>query len=232
VQLTNPGGTCVSSYPDQRGNPQCVQVPIPIYGVASIGGDTNFTSNIEYRIPIAGPVTFSLFDDFGIDTAFNKGQLKQSVEGFQALLSPLYGCPTVLDGACIGGTPGSQVGFKRNIHPIAGTNFVPRMSMGGEIAVIMPVINAPFRLYWAYNPLRLDERPYCNLGEGSGKNQSCNTLITPAMFPNATSNATSGAECNTNAGQYTYCQAVQGYGARNLFREPRKTFRLTVSTTF
>jgi outer membrane protein insertion porin family len=34
------------------------------------------------------------------------------------------------------------------------------------------------------------------------------------------------------AGTYTYCQAVQAYGARNLFREPRKTFRLTVSTTF
>jgi hypothetical protein len=87
-------------------------------------------------------------------------------------------------GACLDGIQGSQVGFKRDIHPIAGTNFVPRMSMGGEIAVIMPVINAPFRLYYAYNPLRLDERPYCNLG--AGKNQSCNTLITPAMFPNAT----------------------------------------------
>jgi outer membrane protein insertion porin family len=226
VQLTNPDGTCVSRNPGQTQDNQCVQVPIPIYGVASIGGDTNFTTNIEYRIPIAGPVTISLFDDFGIDTAFNKGQLKQSTEGFQSLLAPLYGCPVVLDGVCKGGIQGSQVGFKRDIRPINGTNFVPRMSMGGEISVIMPVINAPFRLYYAYNPLRLDEQPYCNLG--TGKNQSCNTLITPAMFPNATS------DCShpLNAGIYTYCQAVQAYGARNLFREPRKTFRLTVSTTF
>jgi outer membrane protein insertion porin family len=228
VQLTNPDGTPVPRNPGLPQENQYVQVPIPIYGVASIGGDTNFTSNVEYRIPIAGPVTISIFDDFGIDTAFNKGQLKQSTEGFASLLSPLYGCPVVYDGACVGGIPGSQVGFKRDIHPVAGTNFVPRMSMGGEIAVIMPVINAPFRLYWAYNPLRLDERPYCNLGSGSGKNQSCNTLITPAMFPNANS------DCShpLNAGTFTYCQAVQGYGARNLFREPRKTFRLTVSTTF
>ncbi len=34
------------------------------------------------------------------------------------------------------------------------------------------------------------------------------------------------------AGDYTYAEAIQGYGARNTFREPRKTFRLTVSTTF
>jgi outer membrane protein insertion porin family len=34
------------------------------------------------------------------------------------------------------------------------------------------------------------------------------------------------------AGDYSYQQAIQGYGARYVFREPRKTFRLTVSTTF
>jgi hypothetical protein len=36
------------------------------------------------------------------------------------------------------------------------------MSLGAEISVIMPIINAPFRIYYAYNPLRLYERPYCN----------------------------------------------------------------------
>jgi outer membrane protein insertion porin family len=34
------------------------------------------------------------------------------------------------------------------------------------------------------------------------------------------------------AGDYTYQQTIQAYGAQNLFREPRKTFRLSVSTTF
>jgi outer membrane protein insertion porin family len=199
------------------------EVPLPIYGIASIGGDTNLTANAEYRIPIAGPVTFSFFDDFGIDVALNKGQLKQSPQGFASLTAPLYGCPVYNNGACQGGKTGprSKVGFQRNIHPISGTNFVPRMSTGAELSVIMPVINAPFRLYYAYNPLRLYEKPYCNLGIWQGKNQSCSAqLITRDMFPAG------------GAGDYTYGEAIQGYGARDQFREPRKTFRLTVSTTF
>jgi outer membrane protein insertion porin family len=37
---------------------------------------------------------------------------------------------------------------------------------------------------------------------------------------------------NTTAGDYSYQQALQFYGADYQLREPRKTFRLTVSTTF
>jgi len=221
VQLTNPDGSCV---PRDSNNPQlnqCIQVPLPIYGVASIGGDTNLIANAEYRIPIAGPVTFSFFNDFGIDVALNKGQLKQSPEGFASLTAPLYGCPVYNNGSCQGGIPGSQVGFKPDIRPISGTNFVPRMSTGAELSVIMPVINAPFRLYFAYNPLRLFERPYCNDVVIGGNKGSCSAeLITRDLFPPG------------GAGDYTYQEAIQAYGARDLFREPRKTFRLTVSTTF
>jgi outer membrane protein insertion porin family len=221
VQLTNPDGSCVPRDPANPQLNQCIQVPIPIYGVASIGGDTNLTSNAEYRIPIAGPVTFSFFNDFSIDTAVNKGQLKQSVEGFDSLTAPLYGCPVYNNGACQGGIPGSLVGFQRNIRPVMGTNFVPRMSTGAELSVIMPIINAPFRLYYAYNPLRLYERPYCNdVVLGSNKGSCSAELITRDMFPVG------------GAGDYTYNEVLSAYGARYLFREPRKTFRLTVSTTF
>jgi outer membrane protein insertion porin family len=45
-------------------------------------------------------------------------------------------------------------------------------------------------------------------------------LITRDLFPQG------------GAGDYTYAEALAGYGARYLFREPRKTFRFTVSTTF
>ncbi len=31
------------------------------------------------------------------------------------------------------------------------------MSTGLELQVILPVVNAPFRIYWAYNPLRINE---------------------------------------------------------------------------
>ena len=226
VQLTNPDGECVPRDTTNTQESQCVQVPLPIYGIASIGGDANFVSNIEYRIPIAGPVTFSFFNDFGINSAVNKGQLKQSVQGFTSLTAPLYGCPNLQVSAggtatCTGGTPGSEVGFVRDIHPVRGTNFVPRMSTGAELAVVMPVINAPFRLYYAYNPLRLYERPYCNAILGGTAKQSCTAqLVTRDMFPEG------------GAGDYTYQEVIAGYGAQNRFREPRKTFRLTVSTTF
>jgi outer membrane protein insertion porin family len=221
VQLTNNDGTCVPRDPNNPQLNQCILVPLPVYGIASIGGDTNLTANAEYRIPIAGPVTFSFFSDFGIDTALNKGQLKQSPEGFATLTAPLYGCQTISNGACLSDIHGSQVGFQQNIRPIAGTNFLPRMSTGAEISVIMPVINAPFRLYYAYNPLRLYERPYCNTVNLGGNKESCSAqLITRDLFPQG------------GAGDYTYNEAIQAYGARNLFREPRKTFRLTVSTTF
>jgi outer membrane protein insertion porin family len=222
VQLTNPDGSCVPRDQTQSQLNQCIQVPLPIYGIASIGGDTNFTSNIEYRIPIAGPVTFSFFDDFGINSALNKGQLKQSPEGFASLTAPLYGCPVIVsaNGTCEGGISGSLVGIKQNIHPISGTNFVPRMSVGGELSVIMPIINAPFRFFYAYNPLRLYERPYCNMGLGSNKSSCSAEMITRDMFPPG------------GAGDYTYNEVIAGYGVQNIFREPRKTFRLTVSTTF
>jgi outer membrane protein insertion porin family len=224
VQLTNPDGTCVSRDTNQ---PQlgCIQVPLPIYGIASIGGDTSLVTNAEYRIPIAGPVTFSFFDDFGIDVATNHGQLKQSVEGFASLTAPLYGCPvydnTTVNGGCLNGIPGNLVGFKRDIRPVSGTNFLPRMSVGAEISAIMPIINAPMRIFWAYNPLRLYERPYCNdVLIGSNKGSCSAELITRDMFPTG------------GAGDYTYGEAMQAYGSRYLFREPRKTFRFTVSTTF
>ena len=221
VLLTNPDGSCVPRDPNNPQLGQCIQVPIPVYGIASIGGDTSFLSNAEYRIPIIGSAMIGFFDDFGMDVVTNHGQLKQSPEGFASLTAPLYGCPVYNNGSCQGGIPGSQVGFERNIRPVLGTNLVPRMSLGGEFSIIMPVINAPFRLYYAWNPLRLYERPYCDDVALGAKVQSCSAeLITRDMFPVG------------GAGDYTYQQTIQAYGAQNLFREPRKTFRLSVSTTF
>ncbi len=223
-QLTNPDGSCVYSNVQNQAANQCVEVPLPVYGVASIGGDTNLTTNLEYRIPVVGPFTFSFFDDFGIDSALSHGQLKQSPEGFASLTAPLYGCPVINTNSltgCEGGIPGSEVGFLEDIKPVAGTNFVPRMSTGAELGWIMPVLNAPFRIYYAYNPLRLYERPYCD-EPGSGYHElSCSAaLITRSMFPPG------------GAGDYTYGEAIQAYGAQDVFREPRKTFRFDISTTF
>jgi outer membrane protein insertion porin family len=202
--LTNPDGSLVPRDPQ---NPQLgpIQVPLPVYGVVSVGGDTTFTSNMEYRIPIAGPVTFAFFDDFGLDVILRKSQLRQSVEGNDIINAPLYGCPTYINGACQGG---QSVHFSPLIAPIYGTNLVPRMSLGGELQVILPIVNAPFRIYYAYNPLRLYRQV-------PGQ-----TLITRSMFPAG------------GAGDYSYAESLQLYGPYYQMREPRKTFRLTVSTTF
>jgi outer membrane protein insertion porin family len=74
--------------------------------------------------------------------------------------------------------------------------------------VFLPVVNAPFRIYWAYNPLRLDTTV------------NAPVPITRAMFP-------PGA-----AGDYTYVLARNSFSPPYQLREPRKTFRFTVATTF
>lgn len=203
--LTNPDGTTVPRDPTNPGLGP-IQVPIPVYGIASIGGDASFTSNFEYRIPIyARTASFNIFDDFGMDMAIDNSQLRQSPQGIAILNSPLYGCPNYNNGACQGGVP---IAFSHTINPINGTNYVPRMSAGGELDVMMPIINAPFRVYYAYNPLRLE------------KDFFAQDLITRSMFPAG------------GAGDYSYAQAQQAYGSLYDLREPRKTFRLAVSTTF
>jgi outer membrane protein insertion porin family len=204
ITLTNPDGTPVPIQPGNftLGN---IVIPIPIYRPVSVGGDTMLTTNIEYRIPIAGPVQFAIFDDFNITAVVRQSQLRQSVEGADQLNSPLYGCTSYFNGACQGG---QSIQFVNEIKPIAGTNAVPRMSVGGEFSAMLPIVNAPMRLYYAYNPLRLLE------------NQQGESLITRSMFPAG------------GAGDFTYAEAISAYDSLLHFREPRKTFRLSVSTTF
>jgi outer membrane protein insertion porin family len=203
-QLTNPDGSPVPRDPT---NPSLgyITVPLPVYGIVSVGGDTSLVNNLEYRIPIAGPVDFKFFDDFGIDSAIRKSQLRESPEGVAQLNSPLYGCPAYINGACAGGV---QVNFDTYIRPIHGTNFVPRDSIGAEVGGMLPIIHAPVRVYYAYNPLRLHR-------EFQGEN-----LITRGMFPAG------------GAGDYSYAQAEQLYGPTYQLREPTKTFRISVGTTF
>jgi outer membrane protein insertion porin family len=206
--LTNPDGSTVPRDPT---NPLLgsVQIPLPIYRMVSIGGDTSVTANVEYRIPIINQVTFAFFTDFNMTFDLRADQLRQSVAGQAEISSPMYGCPTVVNGACFGG---KQIAFPNPLQVVPGTNYVPRMSNGAELQVILPIVNAPFRLYYAYNPLRL----YKNVPQALATD--------PATFR--------GFFPNTGAGQFTYLEAVQLYGSDYTLREPRKTFRLTVSTTF
>jgi outer membrane protein insertion porin family len=209
--LTNPDGSTV---PRDPSNPTLgnIQVPVPVYRLASIGGDTSITSNVEYRIPIVNQVSFDFFTDFGMVLNTRTSQLRQSVEGLSTINSPLYGCPQVVNGTCFGG---ASVKFPLYLQEVPYTNIVPRMSTGAELTFVLPIVNAPFRIYYAYNPLRL----YRDLPQ----QLTTDPATFKSLFPFAT---------YPGAAQYTYQQALQFYGADYQLREPRKTFRFTVATTF
>ena len=213
--LTNPDGSTVPRDPT---NPNLgpIQIPLPVYRLAAVGGDTQLTTNLEYRIPIVNQVTFAFFTDFGLTFDIRASQLMQSAAGLSVINSPSYGCPEFVNGACFGG---QKVTFPANLATVPGTNLVPRMSNGAELQVILPIVNAPFRIFYAYNSLRLFE----DVPQALAVPNNCSATVTNCfqnMFP------------NSGAGRYSYAQAVQFYGADYTLREPRKTLRLTVSTTF
>ncbi len=212
--LTNPDGSTVPRDPTNNtlGN---IQIPLPVYRLVTVGGDTSFTGNLEYRIPIVSQVTFAFFTDFNLTFDALPSQLRQSVLGASTISSPLYGCPVFVNGACSGG---KQLTFPEQLNTAPGTNLVPRMSNGAELQVVLPIVNAPFRLFYAYNPLRLYETIPQQLA--IPVTGPAGTATFQSLFPNSA------------AGRYSYAQALQVYGADYILREPRKTVRLSVSTTF
>ena len=107
---------------------------VPSYQLVFPGGDTNVVGNFEYRIPIFGPVKLAIFADAGVDRLIFPGQLKLD-PGQLANLNSQF----------------PQAGFKGNAYIAPGTQKL-RASTGLELQVLMPVVNAPFRVYWAYNP--------------------------------------------------------------------------------
>ena len=215
VALTNPDGSLVPLNP---GNPRAgaVIIPVPIRSIVFPGGDTSWISNLEYRIPLVGPVNLAPFVDTGMNFAARSSQLRISDSELQALNSTGFGCPSLMPipvfpgYTCVNNIAPGQISppFSKELQMVPGTNYVPRMSTGLELQVMMPVINAPFRVYWAYNPLILDA------------NAPTPSLITRSMFPPG------------KAGDYTYAQTLRNFFPSYLLKEPRKTFRFTVSTTF
>jgi outer membrane protein insertion porin family len=215
VPLVNPDDPCAI-------NPllACTGVPIdpsnPLKGIATIqvpisriivpGGDTNIISNVEYRVPIIGPVTVAAFSDFGLNFVSRNSQLRITPEQVTNLNTTLYGCPTFTVGTGCSGQVTQT--FDRELKVIDGTNFTPRMSTGLELQVILPIVNAPFRIYYAYNPLALDTTV------------PSSSFVTREMFPLGP------------AGDFTFRRAQTTLAPDFRLREPRTTFRFTVATTF
>ena len=213
IALTNPDGTPVLKNPL---NPLLgpLTVPIPVDQITFPGGDLSIVTNFEYRITIYGPVAIAPFMDAGIDPIVRPSQLQIADQQYFQVTGQLFGCPAQDQGTATatgtGCTPGSFLNPlpKQQLEVLGQTNWRPRMSTGLELQMFLPVVNAPFRIYWAYNPLRLNSPATPPIP------------ITRDMFP------------NTAAGDYTYHLAVNTYAPTFLLREPRKTFRFTVATTF
>jgi outer membrane protein insertion porin family len=207
ITLTNPDGTPVPKNPanPRQGN---WTVPIPVDQIVFPGGDMSVWTNVEYRIYIVGPVAIAPFLDTGIDPIIRRSQLQIAQQQYQQVISTFFGCPA-LDAAfnCVGGQKLNPAP-SQDLSVLGQANWRPRMSTGLELQMFLPVINAPFRIYWAYNALRLDNPANPPIP------------ITRSMFPAG------------QAGDFTYRLAVQAFAPSFLLREPRKTFRFTVATTF
>jgi outer membrane protein insertion porin family len=200
--------------------------PIPelTYLISFPGGDTSAVGNAEYRIPIIGPVSMSLFTDFGAVGDLRPSQLEISSSGLSNINTAFPTLPA--------GFP--QAG-RLQIQP--GTNFKPRGSSGIEFVVQLPIINAPFRLYWAYNFDRLEQQVIAHQGTFQSS-LLCNAINVVNGNTDCTSAVGSGTGTVANAGSVFNQQVLPqlltdiSNPQRVNFFEPKNTFRFTVSRTF
>ncbi len=163
-----------------------VTMTVPYYQLITPGGDTQVVANFEYRIPIFGPVTMAPFMDFGLDKIVLTNQLRVD----QSRIDDLNGL-----------FPQSNFNTKVLIAP--GTQAL-RMSTGLELQVVLPVVQAPFRVYYAFNPLNVREYLQAPIvGDRS-------------FFPN----------------EATYQSYINSYGVSYPFFERRGIFKFTIGRTF
>ncbi len=167
--------------------PEPVTMTMPVYQIITPGGDWQSYGNFEYRIPIIGEsVSLVPFFDAGVNRIMRPSQLTMDP---QRVLDLNQQFPSA--------------GYNGQVQIAPGTE-MPRASTGLEIDVILPVVNAPFRIYFAYNPLRL--------------NTNIQTPIAAdrSMFPNLA----------------TYQNAVANYGPLYPWDEKSTMVRFTVGRTF
>jgi outer membrane protein insertion porin family len=159
---------------------------IPVYQFIPTGGDTQGVANFEYRIPIVGPVVLAAFFDAGTNRISLPNQLRLN-PGRVAELNVNH--------------PGAQ--FENQSQVIRATQQI-RTSTGLELQIMMPVVNAPFRLYWAYNPTIVQDFFQPPIAAD------------PSLFPN----------------QATLIRAAQQFALPRPWFERRSMFRFTISRTF
>ena len=185
---------------DANGNPtlQSGAVELLSQSISFPGGDTQVITNSEYRIPLAGPLTLSLFLDAGISTILRRGQLRLTDQRL-AELNTLF--PTA--------------DLSENLTLVPGTNGKVRVSTGVEIVINLPIVQAPFRLYWAYNLSRLNTTIV----------QPAGIIRTIEGFPLPPGVL---EQQLLSQPQLLFLTSERSF----FFNEPLKTFRFTISRTF
>jgi outer membrane protein insertion porin family len=163
-----------------------VTMGIPTYQLITPGGDAQTVGNFEYRIPIAGPVTLAFFADGGMNKILRSSQLTMDPSRVNDLNNTF-----------------PQAGFDGRVRIAPGTQKV-RASTGVELQVMLPVVNAPFRLYWAYNPSIVREYLQPPI------------VADRSSFPN----------------QQTFINSVARFGQAFPYFEKRTMFRFTIGRTF
>jgi outer membrane protein insertion porin family len=165
---------------------QPVTMSIPTYQLTTPGGDLQSVGNFEYRIPIAGPVTMAFFTDAGINKILRPTQLTMEPSRVADLNGQF-----------------PQAGFDGKVHIAPGTE-KPRISSGVELQVMLPVVNAPFRLYWAYNA----------------------SIVRQYLQPPIVADRSSFPNYNT------FINSVAQFGQGYPYYEKRTLFRFTIGRTF
>jgi outer membrane protein insertion porin family len=143
-------------------------------------------TNFEYRIPIVGPVTLALFGDAGMNKILRASQLTMDASRTSDLNGQF-----------------PQAGFDGRVKIAPGTQRI-RVSTGLELQVMLPVVNAPFRIYWAYNPSVV--REYLQPP----------VVTDRSSFPN----------------QNTFLNSVSTFGQAYPYFEKRSMFKFTIGRTF
>jgi len=190
-----------------RGGLGSLNVPLVVNTIVFPGGDVQGVGNLEYRIPIAGPVSATLFADAGTTGIVNKGALRLDPTGVTNI-----------------NTQFPLVNQQPQLQIAPGTNFHPRASTGIEFNINLPIVQAPFRIYWAYNPVRFHQTivaPFDSINLNNLYLQ-CRALgLTDPLKPNSCDPIilTPISPYLVNPGRLDYF-------------EQRSTFRFTVSRTF
>jgi len=163
-----------------------VTMAVPRYQLITPGGDTQVVGNFEYRIPILGPVTLAIFGDAGLNKILRPSQLTMDTSRVSDLNNQF-----------------PQAGFDGRVKIAPGSERI-RVSTGLELQVMLPVVNAPFRVYWAYNP----------------------SLVRQYLQPPIVADRSSFPNYNT------FFNSVAQFGQAYPYMEKRSLFKFTIGRTF